>query len=194
MTLVTRGGSAALLALAVLLGGCYPLRGMRAVPAEQVSLSPPPGQAAVVFMRSTGGSISTSLFELREPPDRFIGILVADTRLMHLVAPGRTRFMLVGGSASFLDADLVAGKTYHVGIAQGDLGEGQFALRPLRSDDLQRREWRQCSASCVWIENTERSQEWARRQSSSIQRKKEHDLPKWERRADRPALNATDGR
>jgi hypothetical protein len=191
---MTKTPVAAVLVAGVLLGGCYPLRGMRAVPVEQVRLSPPAGQAAIVFMRSTGGSIFTSLFELREPPDRFIGILVSNTRLIHLVAPGRTRFMLVGGSASFLDADLVAGMTYSVGIAQGDLGEGQFALRPLRAGDLERREWKQCSASCVWVENTERSQEWARTQWSSIQRKKARDLPKWESRADRPALMATDGR
>jgi len=191
---MTKTPVAALLVVGVLLGGCYPLRGMRAVPVEQVSVSAPADQAAVVFMRWTGGSISTSLFELHGPQDRFIGILVADSRMVYVAAPGRTRFMLVGQSANFMDADLVAGKTYHVGIVLGGLGERQFVFRPLRPDDLYQRDVKRCADSCTWVANTERSEAWARTQWSSIQRKKERNLPGWEGRTDRPALLATDGR
>jgi len=191
---MTKTPVAALFVVGVFLGGCYPLRGMRAVPVEQVSVSAPADQAAVVFMRWTGGSISTSLFELHGPQDRFIGILVADSRMVYVAAPGRTRFMLVGQSANFMDADLVAGKTYHVGIVLGSLGERQFVFRPLRPDDLYQRDVKRCADSCTWVANTERSEAWARTQWSSIQRKKERYLPGWEGRTDRPALLATDGR
>jgi hypothetical protein len=183
-------------ALGLLLAGCTaPLRGMHELPAAQVNITPPADQAAVVFMRGkAGGSISSSLFDLREPPDQFIGILVYESRLLYLTTPGRTRFMVVGQTASFMDADLVGGKTYYVGVVLGGLGEETFELRPLRAGDLQQREARRCAETCAWLANTEKSQEWARYQWSSIQRKKARYLPQWERRTNRPALLATDGR
>jgi hypothetical protein len=191
----SRVSGAVLVVIGLLLGACSPFKGMREVPTEQISFVPPADQAAIVFMRGrTGGAISTSLFELRQPPDRFVGILVAESRLMYLTAPGRTRFMVVGHSASFMDADLAAGKTYNVGIVPGDLGEELFVLRPLRDADLGQRDAQQCARACPWLVNTPKSEDWARRQASSIQRKKERYLPEWERRANRATLLATDGR
>src|SRR5258708_6068447 len=119
-------------ALGLLLAGCTaPLRGMRELPAAQVNITPPPDQAAVVFMRGkAGGSISSSLFDLREPPDQFIGILVYESRLLYLTTPGRTRFMVVGQSASLMDADLVRGKTYYVGRRPGRPRRGDVRASP----------------------------------------------------------------
>jgi hypothetical protein len=184
-----------LVVLGLLVTACAPYKGMRAVPAEQLDARPPADQAAVVFTRwRTGGMVSTSLFELREPPDRFIGILVSESQLRYLTAPGRTRFMVVGHSASFLDAELAAGKTYHVAVAPGDFGQGLFVLRPLTDADWSQREVRECLRSCPWLTNTPKSEEWARLESSSLQRKKERYLPAWERREDRPVLRREDGR
>jgi hypothetical protein len=185
----------AVVVLALVLGACSLYKGMREVPPAQVNVAAPPDQAAIVFMRwKTGGALSTSLFELREPPDRFIGILVSESRLLYLTAPGRTRFMVIGHSASFLDADLVAGKTYYVGIVPGDSAGEVFVLRPLRERDLQTREAASCASVCAWLVKGDRSERWARGQASSIQRKKERYLPEWEQRADKAVLLATDGR
>jgi hypothetical protein len=185
---------AALLVLGLLLASCTaPLRGMRAVPAGQVDLRPPADQAAIVFLRQVRVATSTSLFELRGQPDRFIGLLVSDTRLLYLAAPGRTRFMVIGQSASFMDAELQAGKTYYVAVVQGDLAQEQFVFRPLRPGTMEMPDIRECLASCVWVENTDKSQAWARKESSSIQRKKARYLPRWESRTTRPTLLATDG-
>ena len=185
----------AVVVLALVLGACSPFKGMREVPPGHVDVGAPADQAAIVFMRwKTGGALSTSLFELREPPDRFIGILVSESRLRYLTAPGRTRFMVIGHTASFLDADLAAGKTYDVGIVPGDIGEELFVLRPLRDRDLQTREATSCASVCSWLVNGPRSERWARAQASSIQRKKERYLPEWEQRANKAVLLATDGR
>ena len=185
--------AAAVLALA--LGACSLYKGMREVPPAQVNVAAPPDQAAIVFTRwKTGGALSTSLFELREPPDRFIGILVSESRLLYLAAPGRTRFMVIGHSASFLDADLAAGKTYYVAIVPGDVAGELFVLRPLRGADLQTREAVSCANVCSWLANGPRAERWARAQASSIQRKKERYLPDWEQRADKAVLLVTDGR
>ena len=149
---------AAVLVLGLLLAGCTaPLRGMRAVPAGQVNLTSPADQAAIVFMRQVRAATSTSLFELRGQPDRF---------------------MVIGQSASFMDAEVQAGKTYYVAVVPGDLAQEQFVFRPLRPADLEMPDIRECLASCVWVEDTEKSQAWAR----------------WESRTTRPTLSATDGR
>jgi hypothetical protein len=184
--------------LATLAGGCAnQLRGMRELPAAQVSLRPPADRAAVVFLRpsTSTGAHSASLFELRAgAEDRFIGILVAETQLVDHVAPGRTRFMVLGRGAEFLDADLAAGKTYVVALLPPPAGTSDsfFALVPVRGND-QSAAIRECRQSCLWVENTERSHAWSKRTWPSIQHKKATYLPRWEARRDRHALRATDG-
>jgi len=101
--------------------------------------------------------------------------------------------MVIGRHASFLDAELEAGKTYDVAVLDGPDVEEPFVLRPVTPGDA-RPAIQYCYASCTWVENTEKSEGWARKQWTSIQRKKAHDLPKWESRANRPMLKAADGR
>ena len=184
----------ACLVLALVLAGCTALRGMREVPRDAMRLAPVADQATVIFLRPARAGTTTSLFELRGSEQRFIGLLVTDTRLVYRTAPGRTRFMVIGLSADFLDADLAAGKTYQVAVL---LGQGQteqfFVLRPVRPGMPQASAVQYCQSSCTWVENTERSETWARREASSVQRKKARYLPAWESQANRPTLLATDG-
>ena len=194
MTRWCRFGYVAVLVVGLVVGGCVALRGMREVPAERVAVKPPADQAAIVFMRPAPTAATTSLFELRGPQDRFIGLLVQGTRMVYLTAPGRTRFMVIGRSANFLDAELEAGKTYHVVVLLGEAIDEHFRLQPLRLNGVQSPAVQDCVAACKWVENTDTSEGWARRESSSIQRKKAHYLPIWERRPNRPTLLATDGR
>jgi hypothetical protein len=191
----SRIGGTAVVVLALVLAGCNTLRGMREVPAERVSVKPPADQAAVVFLRAAGTGTTTSLFELRgSQENKFIGLLVGDTRLVYLTTPGRTRFMVVGLSANFLDAELEAGKTYQVAIVLGPDAEQHFRLQPLRPGETPSKVVQSCLESCAWVENTDRSQAWYRSHTTSVQRKKERYLPLWEQRPNRPVLLATDGR
>jgi hypothetical protein len=183
-----------LVVLGLVLTGCMTLRGMRQVPADGVNVKPPADQAAVVFLRAAPTGTTTSLFDLRDPlENKFIGLLVADTRLVYLTAPGRTRFMVIGLSASFLDAELEAGKTYQVAVIIGPNAEEHFRLVPVRPGQTPSKVVQNCLESCIWVENTDRSMAWARGQASSIQRKKVQYLPLWEKRPNRPVLLASDG-
>jgi hypothetical protein len=190
----SRLGSTAVIVLGLVLAGCLSLRGMRQVPAERVNLTPPADQAAVVFLRAANVGTTTSLFEVRAPEDTFIGLLVNDTRLVYLTAPGRTRFMVVGLSANFLDAELEAGKTYQVAVILGPDAEEHFRLQPVRPGAAPSKGVQLCLESCTWVENTDRSQAWYRQHATSIQRKKARYLPLWEKRPNRPVLLAGDGR
>ena len=114
----------ACLVVALVLAGCVSLKGMQAVPPDGLRLTPTADQATIVFLRPARTATTTSLFELRGSEQRFIGLLVTDTRLVYRTAPGRTRFMVIGLSADFLDAELEAGKTYQVAIL---LGQGTAA-------------------------------------------------------------------
>jgi hypothetical protein len=184
----------ACLVVVLVLGGCTTLKGMREVSPDAVRLAPVADQATVIFLRPARAGTTTSLFELRGAEQRFIGLLVSDTRLVYRTAPGRTRFMVIGLSADFLDADLVAGKTYHIAVLLGQGPSEQFfVLRPVRPGMPQASAVQYCVTSCTWVENTERSETWARRQASSIQRKKARYLPAWESQTNRPTLLATDG-
>jgi hypothetical protein len=187
-----RGSACLVLVLALV--GCTALKGMREVSPDAVRLAPAADQATIIFLRPARAGTTTSLFELRGSEQRFIGLLVTDTRLVYRTAPGRTRFMVIGLSADFLDADLAAGKTYQVAVL---LGQGQteqfFVLRPVRPGMPQMSAVQYCLTSCTWVENTERSEAWARREASSIQRKKARYLPAWESQPNRPTLLASDG-
>jgi hypothetical protein len=187
----------AVVVLGLVIAGCgqRALRGMQALPADRVSVKPAADQAAVVFLRSARTGTTTSLWELRTPQEnKFIGLLVDDTRLIYLTAPGRTRFMVVGLSANFLDAELQAGKTYHVAVIFGDSAQEHFRLRPLRPAEEPPASIKACLESCKWVENGDRSQAWAREHANSVQRKKMQYLSMWESRPNRPVLLATDGR
>jgi hypothetical protein len=185
--------------LTILAAGCgNQLRGMRAIPTGQATVRPPADRAAVVFLRPvlTTGTHSASLFELRPgTEDRFVGILTAETQMVDYVPAGRTRFMVLGRGAEFLDADLQAGKTYVVALMPPPAGtsDSYFALVPVRGEP-RAASIRQCSESCTWVENTDASRAWSKRTWHSIQHKKMTYLPQWEARTDRPALRAADGR
>jgi hypothetical protein len=183
--------------LGTLTGGCAnQLRGMRAVPADKVNVRPPADRAAVVFLRpaTTIGAHSATLFELRPGrEDRFVGILVAETRLVDYVPGGRTRFMVLGRGAEFLDADLQPGKTYVVALLPPATGTSDsfFVLAPVRGAPSAA--IRQCRESCIWVENTDASRAWSQRTWQSIQVKKTTYQPRWEARPERPALGPADG-
>jgi hypothetical protein len=193
MTRWTMGGIACLVP-ALALAGCVAHRGMREIAPDAVRLGPVADQATIIFLRPARAGTTTSLFELRGSEQHFIGLLVSDTRLVYRTEPGRTRFMVIGLSADFLDADLAAGKTYQVAVLLGQGPSEQFfVLRPVRPGVTPTSAVQYCLASCTWLENTERSEGWARREASSIQRKKARYLPAWESRPKRPTLLATDG-
>ena len=181
-----------LVVLAPFAVGCS-LKGMHEVPADRVSLTPPADQAMVVFLRAAANASTASLFELRGSEQRFIGLLVDGTRMTYATAPGRTRFMVIGRSASFLDADLAAGKTYRVAVLIGVDPDEFIRLAPMHAGAPVSRSVQDCIDACKWVVKGDRADAWAREHAGSIQTKKAQYLPKWESRPNRPMLTASDG-
>ena len=188
----------ALMAMVLVLVACAgPLRGMREVPVSQVRTTPPAHQAAIIFLRPStmGYAIASSVFELRDDGERFIGIVPAKKKLVHHVDAGRRRFMVVSEAADFMDAELETGKTYYALVTpRMGVWKARFSLRPVMATELDGQHFREWLEACEWIENTEETREWARSNSHDIQHKRVEYLRKWEPRGDKPTLQAVDGR
>jgi hypothetical protein len=97
----------------LLLAGCA--SNPMAPVADQAVQAPSPDMAQVVFMRDayTGKAIVSSLYDVTDGQTRFIGVMANGTKIAHPTTPGKHTFMVVSEAADFMEADLVAGKTYY---------------------------------------------------------------------------------
>jgi hypothetical protein len=195
---VTRLRVSLVCAVGMLLAACAgPVGHMREVPADQWMAQPEPDKAVVVFMRPSGlgFAIASSVYELGADGDRFIGIVPAKRKLSYSARPGRTRFMVVSEAADFMEAELEAGKRYHVLVTpRVGVWKARFSLKPVTSAELASEEFAGWLKDCTPIENSDASRAWAHEHWADIQNKKVEYLQKWEPRTDRPALRAEDGR
>jgi len=186
------------LLLAALVTGCAgPISHMREMAAGEVPPAAPVGKTVIVFMRPSGlgYAIASSVYELKSDGDVFVGIVPAKRKLAYVANPGSTRFMVVSEAADFMAADLEAGKTYYALVTpRMGMWKARFSLRPLTAGDLQGAQFKDWEGDCTWIDNTPASHGWAKQHWADIQSKKVEYLQKWEPRADKPVLRATDGR
>jgi hypothetical protein len=190
-----------LLGCVLLLGapGCRGQAGvikhMRAV--ADVNVTPSADDVVVVFLRPSGmaSDFQASLFELTDAEtETLVGILPAKKKLVYRTTPGSHRFMILGGNAEFMDADLQAGKVYHALAMPGPgVGKAWFALRPVHAAD--RGELSGWSAETSWVETTDGSFRWAEDNAPSIKAKRAKYFPTWTQRtpAQRDALASGDG-
>ena len=96
--------------------------------ADQTLPAAAPDMAQVVFMRDafTGKAITSSLYEVTDGKTRFIGVMANGTKIAHPVTAGKHTFMVVSEAADFMEADLVAGKTYYPGNTAYGVVESPF--------------------------------------------------------------------
>lgn len=177
--------------------GCAgPVRGMREVPTgAEVNRTPPPGKVAIVFMRPStfGFAIASSVYEVRDTGDVFVGIVPAKRKVVYFTDPGTTRFMVIGESADFMGAELAEGKTYYA-LVTPRIGawKARFSLRPVTSADG--KDFADWFGDCTWIENTPESQAWAQEHWRDIQKRKSQYIGDWDRKSDKPMLHPGDAR
>ena len=171
--------------LCLLLPGCASL--MRDAPSQAIS-DPNPGQAKVVFMRSSMvlGGIGCELFEVVDGELRFVGQLPNGKKVAYETTPGKKVFMAYGIAADFMLADLSAGKTYY-SVVRPNWGTTGFAPTPVRSSDLKSKEVQQWlsdtrlietdpSAAAAWFaENKQRMQGVYTDYWNRFQRKNDHE-------------------
>jgi hypothetical protein len=111
--------------------GCVASKQMSAIPDSQALTAPLPSKAVVVFVgpSSFGGAVQSSVFDLSVEPMTLVGIVSAGKKVAYATDPGARRFMVIGESAEFMDANLLAGKTYYARDAPHGLLEGQVFAR-----------------------------------------------------------------
>jgi len=92
----------------------------------------------IVFMRvsklSTG--VNAALFDVTEPgAPKYIGTINTASKLSYPVGPGLYTFMAVGETAEFMQATVIAGKTYYALVIPRS-GAKRFTVEPVRQNEL----------------------------------------------------------
>ena len=122
-----------------------------------------------------------------------VGIISAGKKMAYSVpARKETRFMVVGETASFLDANVSAGKTYHVKVTPywGVFGT-RFFLKAMAPGDP---DLKKQVDGCDWVETLPSAQEAVAGDMESVKSKMAEYMPKWEQNNDRHSLTPSDGR
>jgi hypothetical protein len=170
---------------------------MQDVPEGQPDYVPEPGRALVIFMRPSGFgfAIQSSVFDITDGEPEFLGIVSAKTKIAHNADPGEHRYMVIGESADFLEADLLADRTYYSLVTpRMGVWKARFSLKPVHKLDLTSAEFAEWYDGTRWVQNTPTSQSWAQQHMDSIKSKQDEYLPKWLTRTDKRVLLPSDGR
>lgn len=168
------------LAFALAVSGCSGSSSrMVAVSEPPVVTKPPADKTAVVFLRpySLGYGVQSTLFDITNDSNTFIGILSAKKKIAYQSPPGMRRFMVLGETAKFLEVDAAAGRTYYVSVEpQMGVWKARFSMELVSSDSPS---FASDYSSCTWVENTPDSARWAVENAASINEKKAAGLPEW---------------
>jgi hypothetical protein len=161
--------------------------------------------ATVVFMRSSfvGSAIKTSLYDITGDETRFLGIMKNKSKIEYKVKPGKRTFMVVSEAADFLEANLVAGKTYYSMVTpRTGAWKARFSLFPFRNDGTTKfntasKDFSQWKSKTKPVSVDEKSRAWFENHKDSVEAKRAEYWPKWqEKSADAKAehtLNPDDG-
>lgn len=150
-----------------------------------------PDDATVVFMRpsSFGGAIQSTVYDVTAGKTTFGGVVSAKTRVSMTLPAGEHQLMVVGESADFLDATLVAGKTYYVLVTpRMGVWKARFSLIPIRSDGTSEysmgsgkfAKWR---AECEPVWKTPSAETWYSEHRADVEAKRIEYLEKWNRKS-----------
>lgn len=155
------------------------------------------GEAGIIFMRPStfGFAISSSVFEISEGDEMLVGIVSAKKKVFYKTGAGEHFFMVVGESADFMKANLMAGKIYYA-LVTPRVGamKARFSLKPVKKSELSSAEFKSWEKDCELTENTPESFNWAKKNSGSIKAKRTKYWPVWDGKADfdKPILQEED--
>jgi len=168
---------------------------LKPVADQKAAMKPQPGKSLVVFMRPSmfGGAIQSTVFD----GEKYLTTVSAGTRFAYQATPGEHMFMVIGESADFMKASLVANKTYYA-IVEPRFGvwKARFSFIPVRKD-------KPFSEIKSWLDSTqlmepnEQGFQWAKENTADIRAKHLEYIAKWKAK-DKSAqaeqtLNAGDG-
>ena len=161
--------------------------------------------AQVVFMRDayTGKAIVSSLYDVTDGKTQFIGVMANGTKIAYPTTPGKHTFMVVSEAADFMEADLVAGKTYYALVTpRMGLWKARFSLWPISNEadaahSLKSKNFKGWVEDTDLVTNSPKSLAWYERVKASVEKKRAEYWPVWQEKsaADVAArtLKPTDG-
>ena len=188
---------------ALLLAGCA--SNPMAPVADQTVPAAASDTAQVVFMRDayTGKAIVSSLYEVTDGKTQFIGVMANGTKIAYPTTPGKHTFMVVSEAADFMEADLVAGKTYYALVTpRMGLWKARFSLWPISNEpdaahSLKSKNFKGWVEDTDLVTNSPKSLAWYERVKASVEKKRAEYWPVWQEKsaADVAArtLKPTDG-
>lgn len=159
--------------------------------ADQTIPSAAPDKAQVVFMRDayTGKAIVSSLYDVTDGKTQFIGVMANGTKIAYPTTPGKHTFMVVSEAADFMEADLVAGKTYYALVTpRMGLWKARFSLWPISNDpeaahSLKSKNFKGWVEDTDLVTNSPKSLAWYERVKASIEKKRAEYWPVWQEKS-----------
>lgn len=178
--------------ISILMIGCAAPNMKFSVPSKTL-IDQPADKALVYFIRPSnlGYKINAAVYDDAE----FIGFVPYNQKLPYFAEPGKHLFMVVSEAADFINAELVAGKTYYIEVApRMGMWRARFSLAPITKADLQTERVKKWISTCRLIENKDGAERWAKENASSVSSKREAYLEKWNARGadNQPTVNADD--
>jgi hypothetical protein len=171
--------------LLALLITCYILVGcaiitdhMNPADEDQQTKGPENGKALVHFMRPYKLTTRLSQATIYDG-DTYIGTISADKRLAYQAEPGKHLFMVIGENADFMQAELLADKTYYVKIdSWSGFWKPRYGLIPL-SGVVPQAEIDEYYASTQEVKVNGAGIKWAMDKQLEIQQRKADFFPDW---------------
>ena len=156
----------------ILLSGCSS-KLMDPVYMEQVR--PHGEESTVTFFRSSilGGSVQAPIAEeIRANDLSLVGICSTDTKIRHVVTPGKHRFVVGGESGSLLEANVAPRKHYYVRVSPR-LGwvKARFAMEAITPEELATEKVRKEIQDCALVTPNADADRWFLNNKASMLKK-----------------------
>lgn len=145
------------------------------------------GVSTVVFMRSSmvGGLIKTSIYDVTGGETKFLGIMKNKTKISYETTPGKHTFMVVSEAADFMEAEMVAGKTYYSMVTpRTGAWKARFSLIPIKNDgttdfNTDSKKFEKWKKKTNEVPLSDKSKAWYEKHKDSVEAKKVKYWKKW---------------
>lgn len=181
------------LAFAFLTSACASSH-MKEITEQQALSKVTADKSTMVFFRSSsfGGAVQSTVYDTTDGKTDFIGIISATKKMAHVTEPGKHQFMVIGENASFLEANMLPGKTYYARVSpRMGLWKARFVLEPVpvREEGMEEE-----VNSCTWTEPLPSAFTWAKENDASIKARQAEYFADWEKSDKKLYLMAEDGK